>query len=298
MRPSMAAHPLPTIGAGLTPEQLARFARDGLLGPFTALRPEDMTPHVASVARALREPSPVYGFRTARDHHLASRTLFALCSHPAIVACVAALLGPDVLLWRSTIFRKPPGGARVIWHQEHAFRGHRGTPALDPPRNITAWLAFTESRRENGCVQIFPASHHALLVRRPVARGTGIFGHDYVFENLPEGEPVAMETEPGQFFVFNERVVHGSEPNRSETERSGISIRFTATSTRIHQGMRIDGQGLPLRRWHAILVSGHDRYGHNKLGPPPEREPRTRGALRATLGALEHRWLRWRYATR
>ena len=210
--PVPASHP---PGPGLVPDELARFARDGFVGPFTALPPEALPGRHAIVTRVLREPSPLYGFPTPRDHHLDCRTLYEICSHPAIVERVAALLGPDVLLWRSTIFRKLPGAGRVIWHQEHDFRGHRGTPALDPPRNITAWFAFTAATRQNGCVELFPASHHALLERRRVAPGQGIFGHDYVFENLPAGDPLAMEVLPGQFFLFNERIVHGSPPNAS-----------------------------------------------------------------------------------
>ena len=299
IRLAMAAPlPSPTLPPVVTPEELAGFERNGFAGPFTALPREAAAERHPIVTRALLEPSPVYGFPTARDHHLDCRTLFEICSHPAIVERVAALLGPDLLLWRSTIFRKLPGGGRVIWHQEHDFRGHRGTPALDPPRNITAWFAFTAAHRGNGCVELFPASHHALLVRRPVARGRGIFGHDYEFENLPDGPPLAMETEPGQFFLFNERIVHGSAPNESASERCGISIRFTTTSTRIHQGMRVDGQGLPLRRWHAVLVRGRDGYGHNKLGPPPGRDFHPMSRPRVALGALRHRWLRARYGTR
>jgi non-heme Fe2+,alpha-ketoglutarate-dependent halogenase len=294
----MAELPRPALDLGLSPEQLARFERDGYAGPFTALPPAEMAERLRLVTRLLREPSPIYGIPTARDHHLGCRSLYEACAHPELVRRVASLLGPDVLLWRSTIFRKLPGAARVIWHQEHDFRGHRGTPALDPPRNITAWLAFTDTHRENGCVQVFPGSQHALLVRRPVARGTGIFGHDYVFENLPAGEPHPMELAPGQFVLFNERVVHGSEPNASASDRSGISIRFAATSTRIHHGMRVDGQGLPLRNWHAILVHGRDAYGHNRLGPPPQRDPPAASAARAALGALRHRWLRFRWGTR
>lgn len=283
---------------GLSPEQLAGFERNGFVGPFTALGPGEMAERYPIFLKALLHPSPVYGFRTVRDHHLGCRALFEICNHPAIVERVASILGPDLLLWRSTIFRKLPGAARVIWHQEHDFRGHRQTPALDPPRNITAWFAFTPANRKNGCVQIFPASHHALLRRRPVEKGKGVFGHDYVFESLPDWAPVHMEVEPGQFFLFNERIVHGSDPNTSSSERSGISIRFTATSTRIHQGMRIDGQGLPLRHWHAVLLRGRDTYGHNKLGPPPERDFHPISGLREGFGALRRRWLRLRYGTR
>ncbi|HEY8156632.1 MAG TPA: phytanoyl-CoA dioxygenase family protein [Myxococcota bacterium] len=276
----MTGDPTTPAPEGLSPEQLACFERDGFLGPFTALAPEEMAERYPVFLKALLHPSPVYGFRTVRDHHLGCRALFETCRRPAIVERVASILGPDLLLWRSTIFRKLPGAARVVWHQEHDFRGHRNTPALDPPRNITAWLAFTRTTRKNGCVRIFPGSHHAPLERRPVE------------------EAVHMEVEPGQFFLFNETIVHGSDPNESDTERSGISIRFTATSTRIHPGMRVDGQGLPLRNWRAVLVRGSDAYGHNRLGPPPELDFHPIGRLREGLGALLHRWLRLRYGTR
>ena len=119
-----------------------------------------------------------------------------------------------------------------------------------------------------------------------------------MFENLPEGDPVYMEVEAGQFFLFNERIVHGSDRNTSASERSAVSIRFTATSTRVHQDMRIDGQGLPLRNWHAVLLRGRDAYGHNRLGPPPERDFHPISGLRDGLGVLRHRYLRFRYGTR
>jgi hypothetical protein len=295
---AMNDRPAPPPPSGLAPAQLAAFDRDGYAGPFTALGPDEMAERYPVILRALLHPSPVYGFRTVRDHHLSCRTLFEICRDPAVVERVAGILGPDLLLWRSSIFRKLPGAGRVIWHQEHDFRGHRKTPALDPPRNLTAWLAFTEATRKNGCVQVFPASHRALLRRRPVSMGTGLFGRGYVFENPPEREPVHLEAEPGQFYLFDELAVHGSDPNTSGAERSGISIRYTPTSTRIHQGMRVDGQGLPLRRWHAILVRGRDGYGHNKLGPPPARDLPPMGRIEESLGALRHRWLRLRHGTR
>ena len=73
------------IPLGLTPEQLACFERDGFVGPFTALGPEEMAERYPIFLKALLHPSPVYGFRTVRDHHLSCRALFEVCSHPAIV---------------------------------------------------------------------------------------------------------------------------------------------------------------------------------------------------------------------
>jgi hypothetical protein len=283
---------------GLTPEELAFFEANGFVGPFTALTPDEMAERWPRVFRAVSSPSPVYGFRTLRDHHLSCRTLYEMCSHPAIVERVASLLGPDLLLWRSTIFRKLPGDGSLIWHHEHDFPGYRGTPAIDPPCNVTAWLAFTEASRSNGCVQLIPGSQDAALKRRSVPKGTGAFGRDFVFDDLPEVEPVSMEVLPGQFFLFNERVVHGSDANRSDSDRSGIAFRLTATSTRVHQGMRLDGQGMPLRSWHAVLVRGEDRYGHNRIGPPPARDFTPLGPVQTALGALRHRWLHVRYGKR
>ena len=67
-----------------------------------------------------------------------------------------------------------------------------------------------------------------------------------------------MQLQPGQFFIFNERLVHRSAVNTSGTRRLGLAVRFIQPRVRIlDSGDR------------AILVSGGDRFGYNRLTAPP-----------------------------
>ena len=41
-----------------------------------------------------------------------------LATHPAVVKRMAALYGPDLLLWRTNFFVKEPGAKEIPWHQD------------------------------------------------------------------------------------------------------------------------------------------------------------------------------------
>ena len=57
------------------------------------------------------------------------------------------------------------------------------------------------------------------------------------------------------------KLVHGSEPNRSNDRRIGLAIRYIAT----------DVKQLKVRD-SAMLVRGVDRYGHFDHEPRPRRD--------------------------
>lgn len=78
-------------------------------------------------------------------------------------------------------------------------------------------------------------------------------------ENLSD-----MELQPGEFFLFNEKLLHHSEPNRSNRRRMGMSVRVTLPIVKIEQDV------LPLHPGHcAILLRGEDYMGFNRLVDAP-----------------------------
>ena len=83
--------------------------------------------------------------------------MYDLCADPAITDRVVSLLGPDIVLWSSNFWTKQPGGKEVPWHQDINYW------PLDPPLNVTAWLAIDEATVENSCVRIIPGSHKKML---------------------------------------------------------------------------------------------------------------------------------------
>ena len=72
---------------------------------------------------------------------------------------------------------------------------------------------------------------------------------------------VALAIEPGQFFLFNERLLHHSNPNRTATHRLGLAIRVTVPIVKVSEP------------FPGILLSGEDRMGFNRYVEPPTDEP-------------------------
>jgi non-heme Fe2+,alpha-ketoglutarate-dependent halogenase len=108
----------------LTQDEIASYKVNGFVGPFDL----DTRGQIGSLRRLVDDEllvgeSPIYGIKSGRDWHLASRAVYDVCTDPAIVERVADLLGPDLLLWRSQLFYKKAGDGETAWHQDHSFPG-------------------------------------------------------------------------------------------------------------------------------------------------------------------------------
>ena len=77
--------------------------------------------------------------------HLLHPPLYDLLFQPRILDAVESILGPNLLVWGSGFFyKKPRDGGFVSWHQDSTYWG------LERFDIVTAWVAITPSRRENG----------------------------------------------------------------------------------------------------------------------------------------------------
>lgn len=258
----------------LSPETIAFYEKNGYVGPFDLEAPE-----LVKAARQIVDEvcavktSPVYGVDSRRDWHLVSRPIYDLCTHPAIVERLVALLGEDILLWRTQLFYKKPGDGVTLWHQDYNFPGPFHVPSIDPAVTITAWIALDPATIENGCVELVAGSHKEGRLETVKDAGTeGIFGRNYrLARPIGDDDEIAkMTLEPGQFFLFSNLLVHGSGPNEAEISRLGIAARFTSTDVRVYPNASTDGQGMSLDNYGCILVHGENRYDHNRMRKPPE----------------------------
>jgi non-heme Fe2+,alpha-ketoglutarate-dependent halogenase len=157
------------------------------------------------------------------------------------------------------------------------------------------WTAFTDATVENGCMQYVPGSHKRMyfddsrrLTWRPetinqiVKKGVkrGLFGYDIQEIQIDpawdpsECTPVNLELSAGQCILSWEATMHGSLPNVTrDRTRMAFVARYVPPSVRIYpnqQGLDEYGGTADLAKWHAVLVSGVDRYGYNRLGELPE----------------------------
>lgn len=187
--------------------------------------------------------------------HLDDPLVYTMCTLPEILGAVSDLYGPNIVLWRSHLWCKQPGDGAVAWHQDLTHW------PLDPVTNVTAWLALDPATRENACVRLLPGSNDTVY---PTEELTGDpLGDSVRLDCIDEDDAVYMELEPGQFFLFDEKLVHGSGANVSSLRRLGLAIRMTLPSVRVDHSRLLGG------RHRNIVVLGEDRYGLNLNQEPP-----------------------------
>jgi ectoine hydroxylase-related dioxygenase (phytanoyl-CoA dioxygenase family) len=244
--------------SALGAEALAQYLSQGFLAPLPAIGPA-----AAAAARAKLE-----AFERAQGHALAgsqrhkSHLLFTwldeMIRHPAILAPVAAILGPDLLVWNTNFFVKEPGDRGFVsWHQDSTYWG------LSEPSVLTAWVAFSPATRASGCMRVVPGSHlRDQLPHRERADARNLLSRGQeVAVDVDEARAVDLELRSGEMSLHHVRIVHGSEPNVSEDRRIGFAIRYVPTRLRQIHG-----------RDSATLVSGEDRYGHFDPEPRPRAD--------------------------
>ncbi|MCW8132633.1 MAG: phytanoyl-CoA dioxygenase family protein [Planctomycetota bacterium] len=242
-----------TLAPALTKEEVERFHTDGVIGPFAICPPEEMAAIRARIADEVLPTDGPWEKHPEQLRHQDRRVVYDLVAHPEITGRIASLWGPDILVWRSNFFDKAPGGKAVPWHQDVNY-WH-----LDPPLNLTAWMALDDVDEENACVQVIPGSHTKVI--RHVRAGSEMH-----FEEMADpaavdpSKAVKMVLKPGEFFLFNERVLHYSAPNTSNRHRKCMVLRYSLPFVKIP----------PLCPAHRLMmVSGTDRFGVNAFAEAP-----------------------------
>lgn len=179
-------HPDPAGVRGehaLSTDEVSRFERDGVIGPFEVISPseardladhaerwhEEDFEHHGIITPAIREALRRAGAWSLNHSGFyqahRKRPLFDVISHPAIVDRLAGLLGEDVLCWRSQLFQKQPGAMGTFWHQNSVFREASTQAKLRAPPGVpvgmvqlTAWVALRDVTVANGAMRILPGT--------------------------------------------------------------------------------------------------------------------------------------------
>lgn len=255
------------------------WQQTGLVYPIEAMTADEAAAHLANLerieqARAGRLPPSLNS-----KPHLLIPALWDLVHDPRVIGPVADLLGPDLLCWGSSFFNKAPGEARYVpWHQDATYWG------LERPDALTAWIAFTESDVENGCLRAVPGSHTVPLDHCDAQDANNmLYGQERLASAVDEGAAVNVVLRPGEMSLHHLLLVHGSQPNRSGRRRVGFAVRYVAGDLRQRAGFR----------GSATLVAGRD-HGTYDLEQRPEGEfhpdalARHKAVLRSWTAMVNH----------
>lgn len=290
-----------------TPDQVAQFHARGYLGPFKVYEEDEMRRlwrrerlRLMDRSEAVYDEGDAHAGNTNianYDRHLDSTFLADHICRPEIVDRITAVLGPDVLCWRSEFFPKYPGDEGTDWHQADTFAFASGKPQILWPEaekefggTITVWTAFTEAAEDTGCLQFIPGTHHTMYydetkkmhyqpdkINQQAKGGVnrGFYGYDYRELQKdpgwrpPEERAVSMVMRPGEAVMFWSTMMHASKPHSAldKEMRLGFAGRYVPTSVAVYPDTEdVDEYGgrVSLKDYGAVLVAGSDRYTHNR----------------------------------
>ncbi len=236
-----------------------RYRRNGILFPLPALGADAVAQYRHELERVETTCAPAAREALVYKPHLVLPFLAELIRTPAILDAVQSIIGPNILVWGSGFFIKEPRSAQFVsWHQDITYWG------LSPPEVVTAWIAFSASTSQSGCMRVIPGSHTR-----------GLLEHEDTFDGenlLSRGQQIAAEVDPmsaldvtllpGQMSLHDVKLIHASQPNRSDDRRIGFAVRYVPPHVRQAVG-RVDS---------ASLVRGRDDYGHFEAEPTPLSE--------------------------
>jgi ectoine hydroxylase-related dioxygenase (phytanoyl-CoA dioxygenase family) len=175
------------------------------------------------------------------------------------------------MLFGASIFAKGPNDRRYVsWHQDSAYFG------LTPHREVTAWVAFTDSTPENGCLRVVPRTHLGPdLTHEETYAADNMLARGQTIRTIDESDAVDICLSAGQFSLHHERTAHGSASNRTNDRRIGLAFFYIPTEVASTLGRRT-----------AVLVRGVDAYRHWDSDPLPTRDldPPAFAALKGAWG--------------
>jgi non-heme Fe2+,alpha-ketoglutarate-dependent halogenase len=244
------------MGKVFSPDQVENYHANGIAFPAPVMSAAEAAGFLAQFEedeqrqwqRRGRAYDDLEGREWLRKPHKSSRWAFELATHPRIIDAIEDILGPDILLWDTKLFPKPPRSASFVsWHQDGTYLG------IEPLSDVlTAWVALSDSMVENGCMRVFPGTHKAgqLPHTKTFADGNLLL-NGQVIEGTKAEAAIDVPLRAGEMSVHHMMLVHGSLPNTSDTKRIGISINYVTPRARETMMTR-----------PVVLVRGEDRFNH------------------------------------
>jgi phytanoyl-CoA hydroxylase len=238
-----------TTLAPLSPERIARYREQGFL-PLGKILGDDEIAGLRAEEERFRLPV-AYGGR-------ANQTLFVniqlchrsapirrFCTAGAHLGAVVQLLGPNVCLTHQQFVTKLPDQREQ--RSDIPFHQDNGYGRLEPPLDLTVWVALVDTDERNGCLWIVPGSHRLGLLEHGQAELNPLLR-----ETRVEAQAVALAMRAGEAVAFDGFTLHRSGPNHSDAARPGLFVRYCDP----HVRMASEGGRPVLEDPHSWMVAG------------------------------------------
>ena len=148
-------------------------------------------------------------------------------TNPRILDVVEALLGPDIKLFGSQCFMKPPGGVEKPYHQDSAYF------TIEPREIVTCWTALDAATIDNGCLWVIPGSHKGELLDHDQPWQVGDRVDMQVRdEQIDFSREVPNQLAAGSCSFHHSMLLHRSGPNRTNQPRRGLAVHYMSSRSR------------------------------------------------------------------
>ena len=213
----------------LSEAQVQAYERDGFVFPVDVLSAAEVRAYRQELEAWERARGAAIDFPEKSKSYLLFNWADQLVHHPRILDAVEDLIGPDILVYHSTLFLKEAHTpAFVRWHQDSTYF------YLQPHLHVTAWVALSEASVQAGCMQALPGSHRWGAFEHDdkpepmnmIRRGQGISGR------FDQAQGQFMPVGAGQMSLHHTDLVHASGGNDSDDRRIGYAISYIPAHVR------------------------------------------------------------------
>ena len=185
---------------------------------------------------------------------------------PDILDMVEQLIGPDFLLWGSTVFGKPANvGKETPWHQDGEYWPIR------PLASCSAWIAIDDATPDNGGLRVLPGTHrqHRILKHRRREGSDITLNEELCDPSVDYGSARDIVLEAGQVSFHDVYLAHGSSANRSGRRRAGYVCRYMPTTSvwdrKLGADLEARSEAIDFVKRDLYLMRGRDVSGQNTL---------------------------------
>jgi len=238
----------------LTPEQIARFERDGFLffpGLFTPAEAQALTDAVPALYRRrevvnVREKDSD-AVRTNFAAHLYCEPFARLARHPRMVEPVQQLFGEPLYMHQFKVNGKMAFEGDVWqWHQDYGT--WLNDDHMPEPRAMNVAIFLDEVNAFNGPLMFIPGSHRKGVIQARHDVSTTSYplwtlDHDTVAQLVEraggrQGGIVSPWGPAGSMILFHSCLVHASSSNLSPWNRISVYLSLCAVSNHIRRHKR------------------------------------------------------------
>ncbi|MEI9931225.1 MAG: phytanoyl-CoA dioxygenase family protein [Rhizomicrobium sp.] len=153
---------------GLSKGEVDYFRKEGFVLPEQGLPSDAVAAMQGIVERVVRDNADWQNL--LRMVHVPKRPgllegvvggedVFRLMFHPVLLSAAESILGPNLIMWGSEMFAKPPGvGKGTPWHQDCYNPVIRSGNGADRATTLMVWIAVDKVDKGNGCLQFIAGS--------------------------------------------------------------------------------------------------------------------------------------------